>query len=489
MQHRRRAAAAVTLLCCFYAPLRLSVSVLAPRAHPVPAAATQPLPAAGNATGLLELILLGLASSSEAALTGHADVHWHPAYAEERERACVHGEHNCCRTSGFLSQAYAFVAALLELLQQLLASVHQQSRCNARYRTPGEICRQAEFAGELARAASAHKEPPPPCNPNPAPAPTNPYARTQVFGEVGRLRRSRLWRFSYGACSVPYHAIISYHVRTSLETILPAGPSVPDAIDKDGPEAWAMYLDRVRTRESVRERGRRRRAERVRARGARQRAVRQMGRLEPPAAPNRGRARRLAEWRDRRWHARWTAVLALQSIQPAHPQHWPPPPPPPLSPSPPSPPTPPSQSAHSSMVGGGDAKAYRSTLKLMEGGKLSMTTKPPEGDGAAAALVDTVTLVGTGRARKAAGSKQPVVLSAAAIEARLQLLNPVMSHPLVTRLHCTVAGVQGQLRAQASKVKRRRLAFEVSIYRACNAGARRAAMRSGQGDQAEARQG
>ena len=329
-----------------------------------------------------------------------------------------------------------------------------------------------------------------PCNPNPAPAPTNPYARTQVFGEVGRLRRSRLWRFSYGACSVPYHAIFSFHVRTFLETILPAGPSVPDAIDKDGPEAWAMYLDRVRTRESVRERGRRHRAERVRARGARQRAVRQMGRPEPPAAPNRGRARRLAEWRDRRWHARWTAVLALQSIQPAHPQHWPPPPPPPLSPSPPSPPTPPSQCAHSSMVGGGDAKDYKSTLKVMEGGKLSMTTTPPQGDGAAAALVDTVTLVGTGQARKAAGSKQPVVLSAAAIEVRLQLLNPVMSHPLVTRFHCTVAGVQAT-DFQATKVKRRRSELEVSIYRVCDADAqgRRAAMRRCQARQEEARQG
>ena len=177
MQHRRRAAAAVTLLCCFYAPLRLSVSVLAPRAHPVPAAATQPLPAAGNATGLLELILLGLASSSEAGLIGHADVHWHPAYAEEEdhERACVCGDHNYCRSAGFVSQAKAFVAALLELLQQLLASVHQQSRCNARYRTPGEICRQAEFAGELARAASAHKEPPPPpLQPQPSPSPNQP---------------------------------------------------------------------------------------------------------------------------------------------------------------------------------------------------------------------------------------------------------------------------------------------------------------------------
>ena len=131
-------------------------------------------------------------------------------------------------------------------------------------------------------------------------------------------------------------------------------------------------------------------------------------------------------------------------------------------------------------------------LKVMEGGKLSMTTTPPlNGDGAAAALVDTVTLVGTGQVRKAAGSKQPVVLSAAAIEARLQLLNPVMSHPLVTRLHCTIAGVQGRLLAQASKVKRRRFELEVSIYRGCDADDARGriGMRRRQARQEEARQG
>jgi hypothetical protein len=153
MLQRRRAAAAVALLCWFYAPLRLSVSVLAPRAHHVPAA-TQPLPAPHAGHGMLEVILLRLQMSSEAALTGHANVHWHLAYAQEEdhERLCANGEHNHCRSAGYLSQADAFVGALLELRDQLRASVHQLARCNARYRTSGEICRQAEFAWELARA-------------------------------------------------------------------------------------------------------------------------------------------------------------------------------------------------------------------------------------------------------------------------------------------------------------------------------------------------
>ena len=111
---------------------------------------------------------------------------------------------------------------------------------------------------------------------------------------------------------------------------------------------------------------------------------------------------------------------------------WPAPPPPPLAPSPPSPPTPPSQPAHRSMVGGGFAKDYISRVELLEDGKLSMTTTPPEGDGGATRLVDIVTLVGAGQGCKAAGSKQPVVLSAAAIEVMLQLPNPVTAHPLVT---------------------------------------------------------
>lgn len=57
---------------------------------------------------------------------------------------------------------------------------------------------------------------------------------------------------------------------------------------------------------------------------------------------------------------------------------------------------------------------------------------PPEGDGGATRVVGIVTQVGMGRGRKAAGSKQPVVLSAAAIEVRLQLPNPVTAYPLVT---------------------------------------------------------
>ena len=115
-----------------------------------------------------------------------------------------------------------------------------------------------------------------------------------------------------------------------------------------------------------------------------------------------------------------------------HATRWPAPPPPPLAPSLPSPPTPPSQPAHRSMVGGGFTKDCISRVELLEDGKLSMTTTPPEGDGGATRVVGIVTQVGMGRGRKAAGSKQPVVLSAAAIEVRLQLPNPVTAYPLVT---------------------------------------------------------
>lgn len=115
-----------------------------------------------------------------------------------------------------------------------------------------------------------------------------------------------------------------------------------------------------------------------------------------------------------------------------HATRWPAPPPPPLAPSLPSPPTPPSQPAHRSMVGGGFTKDCISRVELLEDGKLSMTTTPPEGDGGATRVVGIVTQVGMGPGRKAAGSKQPVVLSAAAIEVRLQLPNPVTAYPLVT---------------------------------------------------------
>ena len=89
-------------------------------------------------------------------------------------RASVHmlGRPNYRRPAGLLSQAYAFVAALLELLQQLLVSVRNESRCEARYRSPGEIRQQAELTRELARAAkgtatAAPTQPNPNPNPNP----------------------------------------------------------------------------------------------------------------------------------------------------------------------------------------------------------------------------------------------------------------------------------------------------------------------------------
>ena len=238
----------------------------------------------------------------------------------------------------------------------------------------------------------------PQCQPQPQPPPP-PSPRAQVFGEVLRLRHSRLWRFSYGACSLPYHAIVWYHVRTSLSAFLPAtslrasGLSEREPVDHDGPEAWAAYLDGVRARERVRERGRRHRA----ARAARQRAVRAMGRVElPPATPNRGRARRLAKWRGRR---RFAAVLAFQRAQMDRPQQ----------------------------VGGGSKSKvdpnYLTKVHLVEGGRLELTTALQK-DLDTKMGPWTVVLAGK-RGRQPAGStKQPVVLTAAAIQVRLHLTCP-----------------------------------------------------------------
>ena len=79
------------------------------------------------------------------------------------------------------------------------------------------------------------------------------------------------------------------------------------------------------------------------------------------------------------------------------------------------------------MFGGGKASNYISTVELLEGGKLSMTTKAtaPEGDGGATPVVDIVSLAGKVRGNPAAGPKQPVVLNAAAVQVRLQLPSPV----------------------------------------------------------------
>jgi len=421
MQHHTRAAAAVLLLFCFYAPLRLSVSVLAPRAHPVPAAKHPPPHRASSAAGWLEPRPLGPARASEASLTGRAELlQWHPAYAEAaHERACMLGRPNYRRPAGLLSQAYAFVAALLELLQQLLVSVRNESRCEARYRSPGEIRQQAELTRELARAAKGTATAAP-TQPQPQPQP-QPPPRAQVFGEVLRLRHSRLWRFSYGACSLPYHAIVWYHVRTSLSTFLPAtslrarGPSEREPVDHDGPEAWAAYLDGVRARERVRERGRRHRA----ARAARQRAVRAMGRVElPPAMPNRGRARRLGMWRGRR---RFAAVLVFWTR---------------------------AQMDRPQQVGGGSAlDEYQTVVHLKEGGRLELTTELTT---ALQKDLDTkmgpwtVALPGKKGRQRAGSTKQPVVLTAAAIQVRLPSPVLVMAHanPVVAHLtprcpHCT----------------------------------------------------
>ena len=179
--------------------------------------------------------------------------------------------------------------------------------------------------GTGARCQGNRHSRPNPTQPQPQPQPP---PRAQVFGEVLRLRHSRLWRFSYGACSLPYHAIVWYHVRTSLSTFLPAtslrarGPSEREPVDHDGPEAWAAYLDGVRARERVRERGRRHRA----ARAARQRAVRAMGRVELPPAicrtvaargawPSGGAAAGLRQcWpfgRGRRWTVRSRSEVDL----------------------------------------------------------------------------------------------------------------------------------------------------------------------------------